>query len=177
VTELDDEAATRGVPYSPEEFAWARLRPPAFRLPPPHPRQRVLYRHSYWGPVIDAVVEAAPDLDQLPRVDELLALGDLDENVWSVLRHPMTGEVLYDGLGLPRIVQLPDPWPVVTLKVAGRWRRVDTREARLRGAPGWLPLDWRDRWRPGPHHGGPVTGRGQLLPQGLSEMPTVGVIR
>ena len=166
--ELRDETATQGVPYAPQEFAWARIRPPAHRVPVPHVSQRIRYRHQYWGPVVDAVVVSVPDLDHPPTFAEISATGELDQNVWDLLRDNATGALLTDGFGAPRPVLLPDPWPMIVVRAQGVPGLVSTREARLRGAPGWLPLDWRSRWRPGPQHGWPETGRGVLLPQGLA---------
>ena len=43
-----------------------------------------------------------------------------------------------------------DPWPWLTLDVPGQPYRVKTREARLDGSAGWLPVDYQ-RW-PRPSH-------------------------
>ncbi len=69
---------------------------------------------------------------------------------WQLIRDSIGAPVM-DAMGLPVVQLLPDPHPVITCRVEGYAGLQSAREARLRGAPGWLPLDWRDRWRPGPH--------------------------
>lgn len=77
----------------------------------------VMYRHDAHGDVTDAVV-----LD--------IRTQELDGYPTHAMHWP---------LGLT--VQLP-PWPLLTLDTVHGIIR--TREARVRGSAGWLPLDWHE---------------------------------
>jgi hypothetical protein len=135
-TELD----TQHVPYDVREYNWALNRPYHERPALPRPGDMVFYRREAWdqNPVLVTVVAAADLRDRT------------DQNLWQPVHDPATGQLLYDN-GVPRYAPVPDPWPWVRL--TGRWavggemaeRDAITMEARLRGSPGWLPLDWRDR--------------------------------
>lgn len=130
------EEDTRLIPYAASELAWARQRPAPHRVPVPRVGDEVLYRHDYWGPVEQAEALAVQSLTDLD-----------DPMLWQIevdgFGHPLTLE------GRPVISQLLDPWPTVDLRIPGRGVG-RTREARLRGSPGWLPLDWETRYRPLP---------------------------
>jgi hypothetical protein len=131
------EEDTRLVPYSAAEAAWALERPGGHRTPLPAPGDEVEYRHDTWGPVTRAEVVAVQPLDDLD-----------DPHLWTVQTDPMTGRpLLLDGR--PVLQQRLDPWPLVRLRVP-RLGMGLSREARLRGSAGWLPLDWRERFRPLP---------------------------
>lgn len=122
-----------GSPRSLYEGLWARNRPADQRPPAPKPGDLVLYRANGWGPLVDAQIVA----------------------VWWRCE---------DGFDNTIQLRSPDPWPRVRLAVAepppaakilagklapGSVARtatlVDTWEARLEGAAGWLPLD-HERW-------------------------------
>lgn len=132
------EEQTRGIPLGEHEFAWARNRPAADRTPLPEAGDDVLYRHDEWGDVMPATVEWVQPADDHD-----------DPMLWRVDRDPATGGVFLHE-GKPMFVAVPDPWPSLRLKVPGLGL-VTTREARLRGSPGWLPLDWERRRRPLPY--------------------------
>lgn len=139
-----DESDTRLIPYDPEEVAWARRRPPDQRTPLPGLGEAVLYRHDPWGPLMDATVEEVLD----DPADA--SVGDHNPDVWEVQRDQVTGKYLMTH-GQRILVRKADPWPQIRLVVTGPRRMiVTTQEARLRGSPGWLPLDWETRHRPIP---------------------------
>jgi hypothetical protein len=130
-----DEHLTRGVPISRAEVEWAHQRPSQHRVPVPHVGDEVLYRHNDWeDPTPAEVLEVQP-------------LDDLDDpHLWRVEVGPDGQPVELDGRAI--IAQRADPWPRVTLRT--RFGVGITREARLRGSAGWLPLDWATRYRPVP---------------------------
>lgn len=131
------EEDTRLIPYGPDEAAWCIERPAPDRVPLPAAGDEVDYRADPWGPVRRALVRWVQPLDDLD-----------DPHLWTVQRDPMTGAVvLLDDR--PVMQQALDPWPMLRLYVAGLGEGL-TREARLRGSAGWLPLDWRSRRRPMP---------------------------
>lgn len=121
-----DELATCHVPYSAGEYRWARQRPVADRTPIPSVGDEVLYRHAPWEPPVPADVLHVQPFEDMA-----------DPNLWSDIDGPE---------GMPIWVPAVDPWPLLTLRAHG-YGRVKTREARLRGSPGWLPLDWQSRKR------------------------------
>lgn len=106
------------------EVAWAHNRPTAHRTPAPKIGDKVKYRANSW------------------RDDEILDAEILDVQ-WD---HPDDMQ-----LTTPNGPH-PDPWPWVILgyEVNKVPKMVRTREARLDGSAGWLPLDWQ-RW-PRPRH-------------------------
>lgn len=131
------EADTRLISYAQWEIDWAHERQPQQRTPVPAVGDEVLYRHNGWGPVARAdvlSVQSETDLD--------------DPHLWRVETDGFGQPVLLDGR--PVMQQRFDPWPLVQLRVPGLAQRVETREARLRGSAGWLPLDWELRFRPLP---------------------------
>lgn len=99
--------------------------------PIPRPGEVVWFRAQPFGDLVEAVVEAVQD----PHVHPA---GEPDPNLWY--RDTETGAP---------VCLLDDPWPTLTLDTlwtdeSGTASRVrlTTREARVRGAVGWLPHDW-----------------------------------
>lgn len=129
------EGMSRGVDWSSEELAWQRCRPPQHRVPAPKVGDTVLVRLDAWSEPVEATVERVQPADDLadPHLARLVLTGNGDPK-------------LVDGR--PVMELSTDPWVLVWLRVGPM--RTHTREARLRGVPGWLPLDWRTRWRPIP---------------------------
>lgn len=145
------EEHTRLIPIGRDEAEWAHNRPGPHRVPVPKVDDWVLYRHDEWGEVFPAQVLAVQPLD------------DLDDPHLAFVERDALGQlILIDGR--PVIALKKDPWPKVRLRTTFRERGssrlitavVETREARLRGSPGWLPKDWETRHRPLP--GGLVSG-------------------
>jgi len=168
----EDELTTSGIPYSSKELAWARLRPPAYRVDAStiHPGMVIPFRAERWSLPINARVISVTDLSLDHAFAQLIAHGKPDENVWQVL-YDHSGEPRLDGFGRAVIELLPDPNPDIILAPDGWRTHTVTRESRLRGDTGWLPADWRERWRPGPHHGWKEGRRGALLDKGLAYLP------
>lgn len=129
------EIDTRLVPYDQAEVAWARSRPPQHRVATPAVGEMVRYRHEAWGEPVEALVVAVQD----PQDQS-------DPNLWRIARDGHGAPLALDGM--PVIVPVEDPWPLLTLEC--RYGRPVTREARLRGSAGWLPVDWETRHRPLP---------------------------
>lgn len=130
------EQDTRLIPYATWEYDWAHERPAPHRTPLPAAGDEVCYRHDQWGDVVRAEVvsvQSPTDLD--------------DPHLWRVETDGMGRTLLVEGRTV--MAQRLDPWPILRLRVP-RIGLVDTREARLRGSPGWLPLDWETRHRPLP---------------------------
>ena len=107
------------------EVTWAHNRPAAHRTPAPKVGDRVKYRANSW------------------RDDEIVDAQILDVQ-WD---HPDDMQLM------TKAGPHPDPWPWVILgyEQGKTPMTVRTREARLEGSAGWLPLDWQ-RW-PRPAHG------------------------
>jgi hypothetical protein len=129
------EDESRSLPWTDEEVRWAQRRPTRDRTPVPDVGDEVMYRHNAWEPPSRAEVLAVQSLDDIgdpnlwrPQSDEHGELVRLEG------RYVMTGAM--------------DPWPELTLRT--KYGIGVTREARLRGSPGWLPLDWERRYRPVP---------------------------
>lgn len=135
------------IPHTPEEYRWAQRRPAPHRVPIPAVGDEVMYRHDPNGPVVAATVRAVQDLEDLT-----------DENLWYFQTDEQGRTVHLEGR--PVLAQRHDPWPELTLFVPAMPPTqgmdhpgpaiVITREARLRGEPGWLPPDWQTRARPHP---------------------------
>lgn len=134
------EQDTRLIPWAQWEVDWAHRRPAEHRTPLPAAGDEVRYRHDGWGPVWPAEVHWVQPFDDLD-----------DPHLWNIELDGVGGAVLVDGRTV--IQQRFDPWPRLHLRVDAPGLThllVDTREARLRGSPGWLPLDWETRYRPMP---------------------------
>lgn len=129
------EQDTRAVPVGPDEVAWALNRPAPHRVPVPAVGDQVLYRHDPWGEVSEAEVLAVQPLD------------DVDDPHIAFVERDALGQVIVIE-GRPVIALRKDPWPRLTVRT--KYGVGVTREARLRGSPGWLPLDWEARHRPLP---------------------------
>jgi hypothetical protein len=95
-----------------------------------------MYRHDMGRPVERAEVAAIQPLDEV--TDPMLWIEQLDASGMPLLHE-----------GRPVRRARVDPWPWLMLRTL-RPYAVQTREARLRDAPGWLPLDWEMRYRPYP---------------------------
>lgn len=148
-----DELGTRIVPWEQVEFSHARNRPHAERVPHPAPGDRVWYRRHDWchnlatgeheEPELATVVEAQP-LDDTATAHWWPNVGpSRDPNLWHLIRTPQ-GHPALDALGQMAYAPVADPWPWVRLR-RPNGLIAETREARLRGSAGWLPLDYRDR--------------------------------
>lgn len=125
---------TAQMPHTPAEYAWARQRPMEHHTPIPQVGDEVFYRHVEWGPVVRADVLDVQSLDDMS-----------DPHLWIV--ETAHGEPLtLDGRHIIRPAL--DRWPLLTLRTPHGVGL--TREARLRGSAGWLPLDWESRYRPTP---------------------------
>lgn len=111
------------MPVTLEMVTWARCRPAAVRTPIPEAGDRVWYRHEHHGPVTTAEVE---------RVD----MSNTDD--YGVWKFVLDGgqPVMVGGQRLMELVD--DPWPDVWLRTD--WGRVVTRESRIDGSAGWLPM-------------------------------------
>lgn len=135
------ETLSRVIPYTPAELAWLRDRPAADRVPVPGVGAEVGARLDHWGEVYPATVESVQPSDDIE-----------DQHLYQVALDA-AGEVLLIE-GQPVLSSVPDPWPTLWLviEMAGKLAPVHShmREARLRGSPGWLPLDWKTRRRPLP---------------------------
>lgn len=150
---MRSELDTRPIPIEHREVSYALNRPEHERTPVPRIGDRVFYRRHEW--------------DQNPPLATVLAVADLedrsDPNLWHPIRDNMTSVPILDPDG-PRVVRAPDPLPWVDLvaddvdardedgkpircPVCDTHHRNPARtwEARVRGMPGWLPLNWRER--------------------------------
>jgi hypothetical protein len=129
-----DELATRLVPWDAVEVAWARNRPHHERPALPAVGEHVWYRRNTWDP---------HDVCEWCQVVEVRDLDDrTDPNLWHQVRDA-NGQPVYDA-GQPRHAPAADPWPWLRLR-RPNGLIAETREARLRGSPGWLPVDYRTR--------------------------------
>lgn len=156
---MDDEIATRWVPWQQSEFSHVHNRPHAERPPLPAPGDQVWYRRYDWHhntqtgeveePELVTVVEVQ-DPNDTTLVCHLPDIGPArDLNLWELLRDNLTGRPLIDGTGQLAYRHVPDPWPWIRMR-RPNGMIAETREARLRGSAGWLPLDYRsrpERWR------------------------------
>lgn len=120
--------------WDPGEWGWTMRRPARNRVPLPAAGDHIWYRHRHFGPITQARVR------QVQPIPE----DDFDYQ-WLVVRND-AGMPLIDGAGHRVVRPTPDPW--ITLRLATDWGLVDTREARLCGSAGWLPVDWASRLYP-----------------------------
>lgn len=156
---MDDEIATRWVAWQQHEFSHARNRPLHERPPLPAPGEQVWYRRHDWNHNLLSGETEEPELVTVLEVqdpdDESLvcALPDVgmvrDLNLWELRRDNSSGRPLVDPTGNLVYVHVPDPWPWIRMR-RPNGMPAETREARLRGSAGWLPIDYRtrpERWR------------------------------
>jgi len=136
----EQERECQGLPATPAQCFWARSRPAPHRVAAPAAGDTMLMRLDKWADPIPArVIWVQPDDD----VD--------DPHVCQVQVDPATGRpMLLEGR--PVFVTNSDPWfkVKVAIELNGGIAHTVTREARLPGSEGWLPLDWEDRFRPMP---------------------------
>lgn len=142
------------VPWQRIEVTHAKNRPLSERPPLPRPGDQVWYRRFEWnhdqrtGERVDpelAVVVEVQDPQDISDQDYVDDAGWVrDPNLWHLIRHNITGAPLRDALGQLVYNPVSDPWPWVRLR---RPNGIidETREARLRGSAGWLPLDYLAR--------------------------------
>lgn len=154
-----DEIATRWVPWEQAEFSHARNRPLSERPPLPKVGDQVWYRRYDWchnpatgeveEPELVVVVEVQ-DPDDTTLACHLPDIGMVrDLNLWHLVRDNLTGRPRVDEHGEWLYVHVADPWPWVRLR-RPNGMLAETRESRLRGSAGWLPLDYLsrpERWR------------------------------
>lgn len=131
---MDDEY--RHIPIDPSEIHQALSRPKKDQTPIPHAGDMVFFRYETWGDVTEA------------KVIEVQPADDFTDHYICHVVVSRTGQALTDELGRYVTKPAPDPWPKLTLRT--QWGICVTREARVRGSAGWLPLDWRNRRRPIP---------------------------
>ncbi|HEY6021599.1 MAG TPA: hypothetical protein VIY48_17550 [Candidatus Paceibacterota bacterium] len=144
---LAQELLGRLVQLSNAEAGYARNRLPEDKPPTPKVGDRVYFRREAW----------ASDEDLFPmRVVEVQDPNDTTSefatNLCQHLRHHITGGPLFFPDGKPVVVPLPDPWPWIKMVWDGEppatheenWKhRVQmTFESRMRGSPGWLPMNY-----------------------------------
>jgi hypothetical protein len=145
------EQDSRHVPWQPDEYAWAHDRPSRHRVRMPDVGDTVYYRHDDWTEPVEATVVWVQPIDDVD-----------DPNLATPTQDQLTGDlVLHEGR--PVMALKVDPWRRLHLKTP--FGVFDTREARLRGSPGWLPLDWRNRHRPVPQ---PQSPPAPPIPAGVS---------
>jgi hypothetical protein len=136
------------VPHERVEAAYAHNRDPAERTPFPRAGDRVLFRADMWQrePPVPAVVLLVETWDDPQPVARWDGISDGTECMWRVVKDLAGRPVVDVERGAERIrrVRVEDPWPFVRLRLDSGALR-DTREARLRGSPGWLPLDYLSR--------------------------------
>src|SRR5258707_434464 len=121
--------------YTPEEYQWARRRPASQRTAIPQVGDEVMYRHIEGGPVVRAEVLAVQNLEDFQ-----------DPNLWYFQTDSEGRPAEIEGRRV--LAKAYDPWPELTLKTP--YGVGVSREARMRGAVGWLPLDWETRQLPAP---------------------------
>lgn len=112
------------VPVPLEEVHRVRRRPPEQRTRIPLVGEHVLYRHNWYEEPSEAEVEAV-DVSNLE-----------DWNVYRVVLDNDGKPVEIDGRRVTEPVE--DPWPDLILRTD--YGRIVTREARIEGSPGWLPM-------------------------------------
>lgn len=127
------ELDSRSIPYEQREVTFALNRPPHLTQPWPTVGQRVLYRRHDWSTVaVPATILEVQDPDDYA-----------DPWLWHTVRDPNGNVVLTDD-EVPLRSRVADPWPWVRLRPDDNLGEVvETREGRLRGSAGWLPLSWR----------------------------------
>lgn len=153
-----DEIGTRMVPWQRIEVTHARNRPLNERPPLPAVGDRVRYRRFEWNHDLRTGEIVEPEFAEVVEVQDPQDTADADyaedagwirdPNLWHLIRDAQ-GVPRRDPLGQMLYAPVSDPWPWVRLR---RPNGIvdETREARLRGSAGWLPLDYLtrpERWR------------------------------
>lgn len=111
-------------PVSVDRAIWAKCRPADERTRLPVAGQRVWYRHDPGGPLVVAQIER---VDMETRTD------------WNVWRQKVDSQQRAVEVKGERVMEMvDDPWPDVYLRMP--WGMVVTREARIEGSAGWLPM-------------------------------------
>lgn len=137
-----------GVLHSPLEYEWARRRRGDHRPPLPSVGDELFYRHNGGSPNVYRI-----------EVTWVQSLEDMDDpNLWYFQTDPDGRPVMMEGRQV--LARAYDPWPLIravlleptrdhgsSLDLAAG-RMIETREARMRGSAGWLPLDWETRPQP-----------------------------
>lgn len=139
-----------GAPMTQTELERCRCRPGDVPRPPlPAVGDLVGYRAVAGGPVVAARVQGVESLaDPWAHEHDAFEPHGPDVNVWDVSVMPGTRMPRFDPArpGAYLFELRDDPWPSVVVAVEpvdGKGRRLYaiTREARLPGAAGWIPLD------------------------------------
>ncbi len=143
---LAQELLTRLVPIDQREVSYIRNRLQSDRPPRPKVDDQLFFRRNEWDTddqlYLMRVVEVQPEND---------TTSEFATNLVQHLRHNISGSPLFYLDGEPVLVPLPDPWPWVKFIFDGEpsketlsWqhRPQMTFESRLRGSPGWLPLNY-----------------------------------
>lgn len=140
-------AGDQNVLYTPLEYAQARKRPFPDRVPLPKEGDELLYRHVEGSPLLYRIrVLAVESLENLS-----------DGNLWYFQTDQYGQPATLEGDQI--LAQAHDPWPMIRFELLDEvnergWlpagAQGDTREARMRGSCGWLPLDWETRPQPAP---------------------------
>lgn len=135
------EPVIPGLFHVEDQIRWARNRPHSDRPAKPVPGQIVGLRISPAGVIVRARVIEVRDS---PPSAAAVALSQLDWNVWRwVVKDPTTGPELDPHTGARRVELVDDPWwDCLVETMEGPKMRVEVREARLPGSPGWL--SWKD---------------------------------
>lgn len=146
---LIQEALTRLIPFGQDEATYARNRLPAERPPWPRVGDRLYYRREAWD--VDGQLHLMQVVDVQSPDD---TTSEWATNLCQHLRGNENGQPLFRPDGSPVVVPLPDPLPWVHLRWpdeleipkgsdhAWKYRIQMTFESRMRGSPGWLPLDY-----------------------------------
>ena len=137
-----------GVLHSPLEYEFARRRQGNYRTPLPQVDDELCYRHNGGSPNVYKIV-----------VTEVQSLEDMeDPNLWYFQTLPDGRPRIEEGRQV--LARAFDPWPSIRARLLeptrdwgrnvdlGAGREIETREARMRGSAGWLPLDWETRPAP-----------------------------
>lgn len=133
------------------EYAWQADRPPRHRVPLPTIGDHVMLRMTAWATELhECVVVDVQDMDS----DDARA----DANVHDKVTNEDHTRVLHGPDGRPLTRPRADPWPLVWVRRLDADGQpsggvFDTREARMEGSGGWLPMDHATRERPHWHDG------------------------
>ena len=139
-----------GVLHSPLEYERARRRPFPERTPLPAVGDELFYRHNGGSPNVYRI-----------EVIRVQSLEDFeDPNLWYFQTEADGRPRWIEGRQV--LARAHDPWPLIWAKLQEPTHElgrnvdlpagmcIETREARMRGSAGWLPLDWETRPQPAP---------------------------